>query len=228
MSAALPRRRQGRGAAPGVSHRLAPVPGARRGASRPALLRTAGALAAALSLALLTGCGSGGTSGGSGQTGFVTDSGGIATVKAGDRTAGPELAGQTLEGAKLDVASYRGKVVVLNIWGSWCPPCRQEAPNFAKVARDTAAKGVQFVGINTRDPSTRSARAFEETFKVPYASLYDPAGKLMLRFPKGTLNPQAIPSTVVLDRRGRVAARSLRALSERDLRQMVDPLIAEK
>jgi thiol-disulfide isomerase/thioredoxin len=197
-------------------------------APRTVALRTAGALAAALLPVLLAGCGSGGTNGGSGQTGFVTDSGGVATLKAADRTAGPELAGRTLEGAKLDVASYQGKVVVLNVWGSWCPPCRQEAPNFAKVAKDTAAKGVQFVGINTRDTSTRPARAFEETFQVPYPSLYDPAGKLMLRFPKGTLNPQAIPSTVVLDRRGRVAARSLKPLSEHDLRRMVDPLIAEK
>lgn len=198
----------------------------RGGATRSrTVLLTVGAAAAALAL---TACSSGGTSGGSGQTGFVTDAGGIATVKAADRKDGPRLDGETLEGKKLDVDSYRGKVVVLNIWGSWCPPCRAEAPNFAKVAKDTAGQGVQFVGINTRDHSKGPARAFEQNYGVPYPSLYDPAGRLMLRFPKGTLNPQAIPSTVVLDRKGRIAARSLKALSAPDLHKMIDPLVAEK
>ncbi len=217
-------------AVPSLPHRPASVPSAPRSgpARRRAALFTAGALAAALALTALTGCGSGGVSGGSGQTGFVTDAGGIATVKAADRTAGPKLGGTTLEGKELDVSSYRGKIVVLNIWGSWCPPCREEAPNFASVAKETAARGVQFVGINTRDNSTGPAKAFERNFKMPYPSLYDPTGKLMLRFPKGTLHPQTIPSTVVLDRKGRVAARSLKALSVHDLHTMLDPLIAEK
>jgi thiol-disulfide isomerase/thioredoxin len=194
-----------------------------RARSRAALV-TVGAAAALV----LTACGSGGTSGGSGQTGFVTDSGGIATVKQADRTAAPKIDGETLDGKKLDVSSYRGKVVVLNVWGSWCPPCRAEAPNFAKVAKDTAGQGVQFVGINTRDTSKGPAQAFERDYQMPYPSLYDPDGKLMLRFPKGTLNPQSIPSTVVLDRKGRIAARSLKALSAQDLRKMLAPLIAEK
>lgn len=214
-------------AAPSLPHRTAAVLRAWRGgrARSRAVLFAAGAAAAGL---VLTACSSGGTSGGSGQTGFVTHAGGIATVEAADRTAGPKLDGETLAGKKLDVGSYRGKVVVLNVWGSWCPPCREEAPNFATVAKETAAKGVQFVGINTRDHSKGPATAFEQNYKMPYPSLYDPVGKLMLRFPKGTLNPQSIPSTVVLDRKGRVAARSLKALSVHDLRTMLDPLIAEK
>ncbi|MGW1889230.1 TlpA family protein disulfide reductase [Streptomyces sp. NPDC002004] len=196
----------------------------RRDRSRAALL-TAGAALGALTL---TACGSGGVQGGSGKTGFVTSTGGIATVKKADRGPAPKIAGETLEGKKLDVAQYRGKVVVLNVWGSWCPPCRAEAPGFAKVAKETAAKGVQFVGINVRDDSTGPAKEFEANYGVPYPSLYDPNGKLMLRFPRGTLNPQTIPSTLVLDREGRVAARSLRPLSEESLRKMTDPLIAEK
>ena len=214
-------------AARSLPHRPAAALRVRRGgraASRAGLLTTV-ALAAALTL---TACGSGGTNGGSGQTGFVTDAGGISTVERAHRKEGPKLAGETLDGAKLDVASFRGKVVVLNIWGSWCPPCRQEAPNFTKVAKDTADQGVQFVGINTRDRSKGPARAFEKDYGVPYPSLYDPAGRLMLRFPKGTLNPQAIPSTIVLDRKGRIAARSLKALSAADLRKMIKPLIAER
>ncbi|MFC9848431.1 TlpA family protein disulfide reductase [Streptomyces sp. NPDC060223] len=192
--------------------------------SRAALL-TAGAAAAALALSA---CGSGGTSGGSGNTNFVAGEDGISTVAKGERSAAPDLSGETVDGKQLDVADYKGKVVVLNVWGSWCPPCRAEAPNFVKVAKDTAAQGVQFVGINTRDPSTGPAKAFEEEQGITYPSLYDPTGKLMLRFKKGTLNPQAIPSTLIIDRDGKIAARTLQALSEDKLREMLAPVLAEK
>ncbi|MGX2996606.1 TlpA family protein disulfide reductase [Streptomyces sp. JNUCC 64] len=186
---------------------------------------TAAATGAAL---LLTACGSGGTAGGAGGTNFVAGKDGISTVAKADRKDGPKIDGETLEGEELDLADYKGKVVVLNVWGSWCPPCRAEAPGFQKVSEETGAKGVQFVGINTRDTSQGPAKAFEESFGVTYPSLYDPMGKLMLRFPKGTLNPQSIPSTLVLDREGRVAARALTPLSEEKLRKMIAPVIAEK
>jgi peroxiredoxin len=192
--------------------------------SRAALV-TAGAAVAALVLAA---CSSGGTSGGSGNTNFVSGKDGIATVAKGSRAAAPDLSGKTVDGKQLDVADYKGKVVVLNVWGSWCPPCRAEAPNFVKVAKDTSAQGVQFVGINTRDSSTSPAKAFEKEQGITYPSLYDPTGRLMLRFKKGTLNPQLIPSTLIIDRDGKVAARSMQALSEEKLREMLDPILAEK
>jgi peroxiredoxin len=192
--------------------------------SRAALL-AAGAAVAAL---VLTACGSGGTSGGSGNTGFVAGKNGVDTVAKSSRTAAPDLSGATVDGKQLDVADYKGKVVVLNVWGSWCAPCRAEASNLVKVAKDTAAQGVQFVGINTRDPSTRPAKAFEEKYGVTYPSLSDPTGKLMLRFKKGTLNPQTIPSTLIIDRDGKIAARTLQALSEEQLRAMLKPILAEK
>jgi len=184
--------------------------------------------AAALALAV-SACSSGGASGGGGGTGFITSSDGIATVKKGDRADAPDLSGKTIDGEQLDVASaYKGKIVVVNVWGSWCAPCRAEAANLVKVSEDLAGQDVQFVGINTRDTSTGPAQAFEEEYKVTYPSLYDPTGKLMLRFEKGTLNPQAIPSTLVIDRDGKVAARSLQALSESKLRKMIEPILAEK
>ncbi|MFE7039593.1 TlpA family protein disulfide reductase [Streptomyces atratus] len=186
--------------------------------------------AAAVALALtLTACsGDGNKAGGGGNTNFVTGSGGIATVAKGDRKAAPKLDGETLDGKQLDVADYKGKVVVLNMWGSWCGPCRLEAQYFARVAKETKDQGVQFVGINTRDAKKGPAVSFERDYGVPYPSLFDPTGKLMLRFPKGTLRPQAIPSTVVLDRDGKIAARSLTGLDSDKLHKMIDPLIAEK
>ncbi|MEV5885173.1 TlpA disulfide reductase family protein [Streptomyces sp. NPDC052020] len=185
----------------------------------------AGAAVAAL---LVSACGSGGTSGGGGDTHFITGSDGIATVDKGERADAPDLSGETVDGKQLDVDDYQGKVVVLNVWGSWCPPCRAEAKNFQKVYEDVKDQGVQFVGINTRDTSTGPARAFEKEYGVTYPSLYDPTGKLMLRFEKGTLNPQAIPSTLVIDRDGKIAARTLQALSEEKLRSMLEPVLAEK
>ncbi|MFJ9374320.1 TlpA family protein disulfide reductase [Streptomyces sp. NPDC101455] len=197
---------------------------ASRARSRP-VLSTAGVAVAAL---VLSACSSGGTSGGSGNTNFITGSDGIATVKKGDRQAAPDLSGKTIDGKTLNTADYKGKVLVVNVWGSWCSPCRAEADNLVQVAKATADKDVQFVGLNTRDTSTEPAVAFEKKYEVPYPSLYDPTGRLMLRFKKGTLNPQAIPSTIVIDRDGKIAARALQALSEDKLREMLDPVIAEK
>ncbi|MEH0635614.1 MULTISPECIES: TlpA disulfide reductase family protein [Streptomyces] len=192
--------------------------------SRAALL-SAGAVALVLTLSA---CAGGGIEGGGGGTGFITGSDGIATVKKGDRATAPDLSGKTIDGDRLDLSAYKGKIIVLNVWGSWCAPCRAEAPNLAKVAEDLADQGVQFVGINTRDTSTRPAVAFEKQYKVTYPSLYDPTGKLLLRFEKGSLNPQLIPSTLVVDRDGKLAARTQQALSEEKLRKMLKPILAEK
>jgi thiol-disulfide isomerase/thioredoxin len=192
--------------------------------SRAALLTTGAAVAALV----LSACGSGGTSGGSGGSNFVAGKDGISTVAKGSRAEAPDLSGPTVDGKQLDVKDYKGKIVVVNVWGSWCPPCRAEAPNFVKVSKDTAAKGVQFVGINTRDANISLAQAFEKQQGVTYPSLYDPTSKLLLRFKKGTLNLQTIPSTIVIDRDGKIAARTLQALSEDKLREMLDPVLAEK
>ncbi|MFR9796726.1 TlpA family protein disulfide reductase [Streptomyces sp. MS06] len=196
----------------------------RRTRSRAVLL----AAATAAGTLILSACSSGGTSGGGGDTNFITGDNGIATVAKGKRNAAPELSGETIDGKQLSTADYKGKVLVVNVWGSWCGPCRAEAKNLEKVYQDTKGQGVRFVGINTRDTSTTPARAFEKSYGVTYPSLYDPTGKLMLRFRKGTLNPQLIPSTLVIDREGNIAARALQALSEEKLRGMVEPVLAEK
>jgi len=159
---------------------------------------------------------------------FVGGNGEIITVKPADRKDAPALSGKTVDGGTASLAAYKGKVVVINVWGSWCAPCRAEAPNLAEVAKADAAKGVQFLGINTRDTDAANAASFDKRFGITYPSFYDPYGKLILQFPKGTLNPQAIPSTLVVDRQGRVAARVLKALSTAELHQLIDPIVAEK
>lgn len=193
--------------------------------------RAAAALALGAALALtLAGCGSlsGGSSSGSADTKFVQGTGQISTIARGHRPAAPDISGTTVDGKHLSLSDYRGEIVVLNVWGSWCDPCRAEAPNLAAVAKQTAGKGVQFVGINIRDYDTAQSKSFERSFGITYPSLFDPDGKLLVRFPRGSLPPQSIPTTLILDRQHKIAVRALKALTTDELRSALDPIIAEK
>ncbi|MFI7276371.1 TlpA family protein disulfide reductase [Streptomyces sp. NPDC049879] len=175
----------------------------------------------------LTAC-TGQQAGSSGDnTNIVHGTGELIAVAEADRQELPDIEGETLEGDRLRLADYRGEVLVLNVWGSWCAPCRAEMPHLVEVANDTADQGVQFVGLNVQDRSKDQANAFEERFDVPYPSLYDADGQLLLDFPEGTLSPQGIPSTLIVDREGRVAVRALKPLAEQELRDALDPIIAE-
>ena len=114
-------------------------------------------------------------------------------------------------------------MVVLNVWASWCAPCRAEAPTLAALSAELEGTGVQFVGLDTRD-SDVPARAFVERFGIGYPNVIDPDGRLQLLF-GDSLPPQAIPSTLVIDPEGRVAARALGKVSESSLRGMIEPLL---
>jgi thiol-disulfide isomerase/thioredoxin len=193
----------------------------------PRRLAAAFASAAAAAL-LLSACSSSSGSGSTDGTNVVKGTGQITVLKPADRKPAPELSGKTITGGQADLADYRGKVVVINVWGSWCDPCRAEAPNLVKAAAADKAKGVQFLGINTRDLTTSNAVSFAQRFGITYPNLYDPYGKLILRFPKGNLNPQSLPGTLVIDRQGRIAARALKPLAAYELDELIDPIIAEK
>lgn len=159
---------------------------------------------AALVLAGTVVSGCGGDVGG-GKGGYIDGSGLITGLPVADRKKPGDVSGETLEGTKVDLADYAGKVVVINVWGSWCPPCRAEADDLATAAAELGKQGVVFLGINTRDNSRDNALAFQQKRKIPYPSIFDPGGKSLLAF-HGTLTPNAIPSTVVIDAQGRVAA----------------------
>ena len=158
---------------------------------------------------------------------YLAGTGRVTTVAKGERQDAPDLSGETVDGEQLKLSDHKGKVIVLNVWGSWCPPCRSEAPGFAKVSKEMADKGVQFVGINTKDLDVANAKAFDRTYGITYPSFFDPSGKLVLRFPKGSLNPQTIPSTLILDTDGKIAVRALKDLSEQELREILKPVVAE-
>jgi thiol-disulfide isomerase/thioredoxin len=143
--------------------------------------------------------------GSTGDKGYVDGRGIITRLPVAERRKPGEVSGRTLEGKSVRLSDFAGKTVVLNVWGSWCPPCRKEAPTLAAASRALKGKDVVFLGINTRDASPDQGLAFQRRYGVPYPSLYDPAGRSLLAF-HGTLTPSAIPSTVVIDPQGRVAA----------------------
>jgi thiol-disulfide isomerase/thioredoxin len=155
-----------------------------------------------------------------GQTGFVSGNGRVASFPAGERAAAPEFGGTTLDGKPWNLADAKGKVVVLNVWGSWCGPCREEAPAFAEAATELGAS-VQFIGLNTRDLDTAAPKKFAEVFKVPYPSIYDPQGKLLLKFRGQKISANSIPSTLVIDKDGNVASRVLGPVTKQTLLGMV-------
>lgn len=148
-------------------------------------------------------------------------------IAAGRREAAPPLSGQTLGGESFNLVTLRGRVVVLNVWGSWCAPCRKEAPYLQAAWDQTRTLGdVQFLGLNTRDDAAGAAEAFERRFGITYPSLRDNDGSLQLVF-RSTLPPQAIPSTIVLDRQGRVAARIIGEGSRGTFVSLVDQIRSE-
>ena len=154
-----------------------------------------------------------------GQSGFVSGNGNVSTFAAGDRKAAPELTGKTLDGKTWTLSEQTGKVVVLNVWGSWCPPCRKEAPELVAASKELGAS-VQFIGLNTRDLDPAPAKKFVQEFGVPFPSIYDPNGKALLRF-RGQISPKAIPTTLVIDKNGKVAGRVVGEVTKQTLLGMV-------
>lgn len=182
--------------------------------------RVAAPLVVAVLGAGLAGCGE---SSGGGDAGGGT----ITLVPEGKRQQAVELRGTTLEGTPLDVASFRGKVVVLNVWGSWCPPCRKEAPDLQAAYTQLRPKSVEFVGIDTNDKDKAQALAFQRTFGVTYPSLADDGGAALLAL-RGAVAANAVPTTLVLDRQGRIAARISSATTKATLVGVVEDVLSGK
>ena len=199
----------------------------RRPARRHRAALVPAALATTLAL-LLAGCG---TDDPAGDVPDVVDQGyqsgdGSTTTWAPDDRVGPlTITGTDYEGGAHDLAQWRGDVVLLNTWYAACPPCRAEAPDLAAVATDYADQGLRVLGINSRD-AAGTAQAFQRQLAVPYPSLDDTSGTAIAAL-QGVVPVNAVPTTVLLDREGRVAARVLGLVEPSTLRALVEDLLAE-
>jgi thiol-disulfide isomerase/thioredoxin len=187
-------------------------------------------VAAVVLLVVVAGCSTGDDAVASGsEFQFVSPDGKTEILYEGsDRKTIGNLSGDSLmeRDKRIQLSDYAGKVVVLNIWGSWCGPCRVEAPEMQKLYDQTRDSGVQVLGIDVRDEQRTAPEDYMRDRNLTYPSIYDPPGRSLLAlkgYPKSV-----VPSTIVLDKQHRVAAVYLRDLLAEDLRPLVDRLAAEQ
>ena len=177
-------------------------------------------LATTTSLLLVGGCGSTQAN----DEGFVAGDGSLTILPIDRRPTAPVIEGVTLDDQPWTSAKISDKVIVYNVWGSWCAPCVSEAPALVRASRRLDNQAA-FVGLNTRDFDKAAPRAFVRAYEIPYVNLFDPQGALILRF-SGELPPNAIPSTIVIDRQGRLAARIIGETTEATLVGLVQDIAA--
>jgi thiol-disulfide isomerase/thioredoxin len=206
--------------------RVAPAAPARARRVRLAVALT-GAVVAALALA---GCSSGSNDQLANQYGkgttqnYISGDGAVTEVAADKRTAPVTFHAVTDRGDTVSSAALKGKVVVLNFWYAGCPPCRAETKYLDRSYRQFQGKDVAFVGVNVRDEKP-TARAFERTFDTPYGSVLDVDHGTMQLALSGSIAPNSVPTTIVLDKQGRVAARILGAV---DASSILDTLVSDE
>jgi thiol-disulfide isomerase/thioredoxin len=185
---------------------------------------------AATALSLLAACTTGKDAVDQGQGSFqFTAPGGQTHIDYTDQQRQPlkELSGDSLlqDGQQVRLSAFAGKIVVINIWGAWCGPCRKESPLLQQVYAETKDQGVQMMGVDVRDDKS-AALDFYHNAKLDYPSIFDPPGRSLLvlqGYPRTTT-----PSTLVLDRQHRVAWVSLLPVEKDELSAKVKQLIAEK
>jgi thiol-disulfide isomerase/thioredoxin len=160
------------------------------------------------------------------RKGYISGDGSVETIAPDKRNKPVVLSGTTLDDKRWSVAEASGRVVVLNVWASWCPPCEAEAPQLKEAAETIAASGkpVTFMGIDTRD-NPASGAATAKRHGLPYPSLNDQSGTMILALQGKAPTP---PTTLVLDPTGRIAARVVGEVTATMVTGLVDDVLAEK
>lgn len=156
---------------------------------------------------------------------FISGDGSATVFDAGERDPVPDVEGTTFEGDDLAVSDYEGEILVVNVWASWCGPCRSEQPVLDEVHEEYADLGVDFLGVNIKDNRT-AAEAYTENKDVAYPSLYDQPGEVPQAF-RETVPPRAIPSTLVIDPEGDIAARVIGPTTYGQLTDLLNPIVTE-
>lgn len=160
------------------------------------------------------------------ERGYTSADGATTIVARSQREPAGDLSGPTLDGSTFKLSDLRGQVVVVNVWASWCGPCRAEAADLVTVSKDLSKSGVSFVGVNLKD-SPDAARAFVRRFGIEYPSVIDRDGTKVLAL-SADLPPTAVPATLVIDQEGKVAARGLGRVDRSRLLAMIEPVMAEE
>lgn len=184
-------------------------------------------LVGALPLLALAGCGTDTSERyqGGDDTGYVSGDGVTVEIAPDERGEPIAFTAESYAGDAVDTTAMQGELLVINVWYAACPPCRKEAPDLQAIHEDYSADGVAFLGVNVRDQAG-PAQSFEKTYGITYPSVPDPDAQVMYAL-RGQVAPNAVPSTLVLDREGRVAARISGAADPSVLRAMIDKVLAE-
>ena len=158
------------------------------------------------------------------QKGYVSGDGTVEQIPPADRGAPVDLSGTLLGGGTWSSTDHRGTIVVINVWGSWCPPCVAETGDLQAAWNQVQAakQNVQFIGIDFREDAARG-EAFRVSHKVTYPSLSDESGVLILAL-QG--KAPTTPTTLVLDTQGRIAARVSGMVATSTLTGLIDDTIA--
>lgn len=161
------------------------------------------------------------------EDGYVAGDNQLTRVPIKDRRKAPVISGPSVADPKKTISSadHAGEVLVVNVWGSWCGPCRKEAPDLQAASAETADQA-HFIGIDSRDSGIAQPQAFQRANDIDYPSIYDPDGAQVVKFEN--MPPSAIPSTLVIDEQGRVAVRILGPISKATLIDIVGDVAAGK
>ncbi len=123
----------------------------------------------------------------------------------------PEYSAMWLDGSKFDLATHREKVVLLNLWATWCGPCRAEIPELQKIHDHYAPRGFEVIGVSVDEGGVDVVKEFVTTNKMMYPVALDPEGKLA-----AILQTSMLPTSVLIDRKGRIVWRSVGLVTEAD------------
>ena len=132
----------------------------------------------------------------------------------------PGLAGEAVVGPPVDTAEQEWSVLVVNVWATWCEPCRREQPALQRVQARYEDRGVEFVGVDYRDDRAAAER-WVERFGVSYPSLYDPQGRTA-----ATLGFPFLPDTYLVDETGTMRYVVYGETSAEELSGLIDGLLA--
>ncbi|NPA31463.1 MAG: TlpA family protein disulfide reductase [Chloroflexi bacterium] len=133
----------------------------------------------------------------------------------------PELELTTLDGQPASLADYRGQVLIVNLWATWCPPCKAEMPDLLAYYEDHKDEGLALVAINIQEPAER-VRPFVEAYGLTFPVWLDPKGTSTMAF-----RTQGLPSTFVIDPEGRIRLIWYGRTSRELLEQYVTPMLGQ-